>query len=96
MHIFYFIFVQYSCNFQYFILGWPTLVLAIGPSIRVTGFAQGAHYMYMYMYMYIMCAPLEARTKLTPVHVHTVEYVSSAHGRGTLGCSGRGGWALNA
>ena len=26
---------------------------------------------------------------------HTVEYVSSVHGRGTLGCSGRGGWALN-
>ena len=27
---------------------------------------------------------------------NTAEYVSSAHGRGTLGCSGRGGWALNA
>ena len=27
--------------------------------------------------------------------VYTVEYVLSAHGRGTLGCSGRGGWAFN-
>ena len=29
------------------------------------------------------------------LHVATVEYVSSVHGQGTLGCSGRGGLALN-
>ena len=27
--------------------------------------------------------------------MHTAEYVSSAHWWVTLGCSGRGGWALN-
>ena len=26
---------NYSCNFQYFILGWPTLRLVLGPSISL-------------------------------------------------------------
>ena len=32
---FYFIFVQNSCNFQYFILGWPTLVRGLLQSERL-------------------------------------------------------------